>query len=191
MANYEGVKGGLAAPVLEALAAKLPPVSSWGGGGGEGAGLGTGRPGPAGWAGVGRQRVSQLQHMRPGPGLTCLLHISTLASQPPTLSLSHSTLRSHATPAHVPSLAPSLDAPSPLPLASPPLSPQGTQVVGCATSGLMGVGPGGPFELDPSDGGGGGRRRGARPGAVSVLLGRMPGCRLRAFCNLEPVRRGE
>ncbi|KAG2432357.1 hypothetical protein HYH02_012931 [Chlamydomonas schloesseri] len=88
VANYEGVKGGLAAPVLEALAAKLPP---------------------------------------------------------------------------------------------------GTQVVGCATSGLMGVGPGGPFELDPSDGGGGGRRRGARPGAVSVLLGRMPGCRVRAFCNLAPV----
>ncbi|KAG2439657.1 hypothetical protein HXX76_005007 [Chlamydomonas incerta] len=68
--------------------------------------------------------------------------------------------------------------------------PPGTQVVGCATSGLMGVGPGGPFELDPSDGGGGGRRRGARPGAVSVLLGRMPGCRVRAFCNVAPVPPG-
>ncbi|KXZ42588.1 hypothetical protein GPECTOR_132g600 [Gonium pectorale] len=56
--------------------------------------------------------------------------------------------------------------------------PPGTCVVGCATAGLMGVGPGGPFELDPGDEAGVG---------VGVLLGRMPGCTVAPFCNLPPA----
>ncbi|GLI61526.1 hypothetical protein VaNZ11_003907 [Volvox africanus] len=65
-----------------------------------------------------------------------------------------------------------------------PRLPPGTQLVGCATSGLMGVGPSGAFEVDPSGGG----RIGANPG-VGLLLGRMPGCSVKAFANISPSRR--
>ncbi|EFJ43558.1 hypothetical protein VOLCADRAFT_106819 [Volvox carteri f. nagariensis] len=64
-----------------------------------------------------------------------------------------------------------------------PVSREGTAVVGCATAGLMGVGPGGAFELDPGSGGG---RMSRVSSGVALLLGRMPGCRVRAFCNLSP-----
>ncbi|KAG2502247.1 hypothetical protein HYH03_000733 [Edaphochlamys debaryana] len=63
--------------------------------------------------------------------------------------------------------------------------PPGTPIVGCGCAGLMGVGPGGAFEMDPSDAVSG-RRAPGRPAALSLLLGRMPGCRVRAFCNLPP-----
>ncbi len=70
---------------------------------------------------------------------------------------------------------------------------QGTAILGCATSGLMGVAPerGGPFELDPSEGrglGAGAARGEDRVAGVSLLLGRLPGCRVRAFCNLPPPK---
>ncbi|GIL67076.1 hypothetical protein Vafri_20509 [Volvox africanus] len=67
-----------------------------------------------------------------------------------------------------------------------PRLPPGTQLVGCATSGLIGVGSGGAFEIHPS---GSGRTRG-NPG-VGLLLGRMPGCSMKAFCNVSPSWRSE
>ncbi|PSC69328.1 FIST C domain [Micractinium conductrix] len=61
------------------------------------------------------------------------------------------------------------------------LLPPGTLVLGCCGRGLFGVERGQPVEIDPSE-------RQAR--GASVLLGRMPGCVLRAFAAREAPKGG-
>ncbi|KAL4443953.1 hypothetical protein ABPG75_011690 [Micractinium tetrahymenae] len=61
------------------------------------------------------------------------------------------------------------------------LLPPGALVVGCCGRGLFGVQGGAAVELDPSQ---------ARHKGASVLLGRLPGCQLRAFAARGPPAGG-